>query len=637
MNPAAVAGLARKLVTAYALDAWPFALLHFVVVIYLTRSILRLIRETRELHRWDPEIPTASGAGAILSSFIRDSASLADRGFVVPVTDYSDRLDAEVENLVAEVGERTNMLLLVGIAGTLFGVFEFATRSMAINGDRLTQIGQILSESMAKAFPVGFVGLMLMLVFQLALATPVSRLFRAASEATRKALEHRGVVSRTLSDSISLSIAEAMRPVSTLGTTLSEHLQPVVTALGERLEQSLSLVKLQFGEIDQSTQRFIKATANLHQSANAMTNTSSRLEDLLKATPKVLATTEKIQQLQQQALEQLGAAFQQHVHDAKRVAETLERVGTSTEGLPAELVRQTAAAIQPVLERLTTDAAAAWESLAQDLGGELRREHAEFVRQTGEDITTVHHALRGAADEWKRLAVSSEALIAQPLQRALDGIDSASTRALATADGMSKSLATAGAELSTLPERFAERTATAIAPVFERVAVESTGTWRELVGLVASDVQRSYAEFVASSRQEVERANESMRAAAEEMRRLAEGAQASLTEPIATAIETARRETSAVMAEVSEFVRERYPAIRADMETLRHDMAAIVQALGVIERRLLTAGGQTPPPEKPADPTVVLLEQILERLTKPEVPQEPPTIWQTLLHWRKRR
>lgn len=562
-----IPGLVWRLLGAYAFDAWPFAMLHVVVVVYLGRSILRMLRETRGLRSWAPTVTGGEGSAAVLSSFIRDSESLGQRGFVVPITDYSDRLDSEVENLVDEVVDRTNMLLLVGIAGTLFGVFEFAARSRALTGDRLTQIGPILAESMAKAFPVGFIGLMLMLIFQLALAAPVSRLHRAASEATRRALEHRGLVSRTLSDSIADSIRESMQPVSTLGVTISEHLQPVVTSLGERLEQSLSLVKLQFGEIDQSTQRFIQATGNLHQSTNALTNTSARLEVLLKATPKVLAKTEKIQDLHEAVLKEVAESFRRNLETATAVAESLTRVRESAEGLPAELIRQSAAAIRPAFEGLATD----------------------LATRTRQEMEQVHDAVRTAAEQWQTLAVSSEAMVSKPLESALAGIAAATERALAMTADLAHSLTEAGEGLTRLPERFAERTAVAIQPVFERVATESSATWRDLVKIVAVDIQRDYADFVASSRNEVALANADMHAASVEMRRLAEGAQASLTEPLKTAIETARSEVSKAMAEVDAFVRDRYPAIRQDMELFGTEMTYAVSTLRTLGDRLRSA------------------------------------------------
>lgn len=522
MTIAAVLALLGRLFKAYALDAWPFAILHCLVAVFLLRSILKVVRQTGELRAWEPATTTVAGPTAVLSSFIRDSESLGRRGFVVPITDYSDRLDSEVENLIDEVADRMNMLLLVGIAGTLFGIFEFASRATTLGGDRLTQIGSLLGESMAKAFPVAFIGLMLMLAFQLFLAGPVSAFHRAASEATRRALEHRGVVSLTLAEAIGESIAESMKPVSTLGTTVSEHLQPVVAALGERLEQSLSLVKLQFGEIDESTQRFIKATSSLQQSSNALTNSSARLEELLRTAPKVLAKTEKIQELHDAAMQEIAAAFRRNIETAGVAAETLKSVQ----------------------------------------------------------------------------------------------------------DG-----------LSTFPERFAEQAALAIAPAFERVAIESSATWHDLVKIVAVDIQRDYAEFAASSRHEVALVNEGMHAASEEMRRLAEGAQASLSEPLKTAIETARQEASAALAEVDAFVRTRYPALRDDMEAFRATMTSIVETLGALDRSLKSTVERTSPAPQPQarndrDGVEVALAEILAELRKrgvTDTPEEQLSLWERIL------
>ncbi|MEA2415011.1 MAG: hypothetical protein QOI58_1668 [Thermoanaerobaculia bacterium] len=638
MSLAAVASLAARLLRSYAFDAWPFGVLHVVVVAYLVRSILRLHEETDALSTWDPTAADATGAAAVLSRFIRDSANLGERGFIVPITDYSDRLDAEVENLISEVADRTNMLLLVGIAGTLFGVFEFASRTMHVRGDVLAQIGRILAESMAKAFPVGFVGLMLMLVFQLALGGPVARLHRAASEATTRALEHRGVVSRTLAETIASSIAESMRPVSTLGETVSEHLQPVVSALGERLDQSLSLVRLQFGEIDRSTQRFIEATGHLRESANAMTNTSRRLEELLKSTPKVLANTERVQQLHKELLDQLGKSFVEHVENANGIADVLQRVRTSAEGLPEELIQQLVAGMRPMFERLATDAAATWETLSQELGGELRQAHQEFVHQTGEDIAGVYKAVRGAADEWQRLGQDGRTLISDPLQRSLDTIETASAQALGTAADIARSVAAAGADLEHLPAAFAERTASSIEPVFAKLAEESLGEWRRLATVVHGDMQRELSEFVYQSRQEVERTNEALREAADELRRVTEGAQASLTEPIATAIETARREVSAVVEEVADFVRDRYPAIRADMEKLGIEVSSIVQALRTAEQELQRTPvvAASASPEERSSEELQLLGSILEVLRGRNEAPKQITLWSWLFFWRHR-
>jgi hypothetical protein len=582
----AILDLGSRLLKAYVLDAWPFFLLHVVVVIYLGRSYRRMRRETDELKYWQPGLFIETGPAAVLSSFVRDSSSLGSRGFVVPITDYSDRLDAEVENLVDELGERTNMLLLVGIAGTLFGMFEFAARSITVTGDRLAQIGGILAESIAKAFPVGFVGLVSMLVIQLLLARPISQYHSAASEATRRALEHRGVVSRTLAESIADSIGKSMQPVSSLGQTISLHLEPVITSLGERLEQSLELIKRQFSEIDQSTARFMKSTSNLQQSTNALTNTAASLGDLLKTTPQVLAKTQKIQELQESALTQIATSLQQNLELAAALTEGLQRVQASTEDLPEQLIKRTVEAIGPAFERLATDSVSMWGDLVRSISGDLQTEYAEFVTGTRHEIVRVHEEIRSAADEWQRLAANSQALIAEPLQKGLDQITSSSQHVLDLAGSLSESIDIVQTQLLAMPDRFIAQTAAAVEPAFERVARQSVETWHELVRSVAVGIQRDYAEYVSTSAAEVAHANAQMRSVSEEMNRLAQNASAFLTEPMRTAIETARQEVSGALSQLDDFVRNRYPAVKLDVDTFGTQMAAMTQALAGVEQRL---------------------------------------------------
>jgi hypothetical protein len=594
-----------------------------------------MIRETRELREWQPGSAIESGPAAVLSSFVRDSEDLGQRGFVVPMTDYSDRLDAEVENLVDEVGERTNMLLLVGIAGTLFGMFEFASRSMAVTGDRLTQIGSILAESIAKAFPVGFIGLLLMLLFQLFLAAPTFRLYSAASNATRLALQHRGVVSSTLAESIAASIAESMAPVSSLGETISEHLQPVMTSLGEGLDQSLKLVKAQFGEIDKSTDRFIKSTSNLHQSTNALNNTAASLSNLLKATPKVLAKTEKIQELQERALSQISVSFEQNLELATALSDGLHRVRNSAEALPEELIKRTVEAIGPAFERLATESVSMWGDLVRGIAGDLQKEYAEFVTGTRDEIGRVHGEIRSAADEWQRLAAQSETLISAPLRKGLDQITASSEHVLALAENLTSSIQIVQTQLLTFPDRFIAQTAASVEPAFVRVADQSAETWRTLVRTVAIDVQRDYAEYVSSNRVEIANANAQMRAVSEEMNRLAQNASAFLTEPMKTAIEAARQAGSSAISQIDDFIRERYPAIKQDMETFGKQMNQVTLALAGVEQRLKDLrfdGSQDS--DRGTSSTLIDIRNLLERRLVPP-PASRESFWSRFLPSRR--
>jgi ABC-type transporter Mla subunit MlaD len=627
--------LVLRLVTAYGSNAWPFAIAHAVIVLFLVFSIRTLLRETRALVEWEPGREGGAMAASILASFVADSSRLGERGFVVPMTDYSDRVDSQIQNIVDEISERTNMLLIVGIAGTLFGVFEFAARTQSLRvEDRLALMGGILADSIAKAFPVGFIGLVLMLLFQLTLALPVSRLHHASSDATRRALEHRGEVSQTLADaiagSIAESIAESMRPVSTLGETVSEHLQPIVVTLGDRLEESLSLVKTQFGAIDQSTRRFTDATSHLQKSAVAMTSTSDELRRVMASAPSVLAKTAELQDLQRRALEQIQAAFTRDLQIATHVTETLDHVTTAIASLPEELVRQATAAVRGSFDEVATRSIESWQTLSENLRAEMQLQTASLVIETREEIQNVQRQVAAAAAEWGRLATRSESLISTPLAKALSVIERSTSEVADKYTAVAGSLEAVQLKLATLPDDLLRQTGSAIGPAFENIANVSMETWHELVGKVAVGLQQDFTAYVAETFEQVSRATGQMHAAGEEMQRVAENTIAFLTEPVKTAIESARTEAAGALANIDDFVRQTYPALKGDMDRFAAELRTATEALAKTGERIRTM--PTENKNKGQDEVIAVLREISERL---EQMQKKPFQWHRLLpnHW----
>lgn len=630
-----VGNLALRLVVAYGHDAWPFAIAHGAIIVFLVFSIRILLHEAHALNAWRPSDEGQAPAARILASFVADSRRLGERGFVVPITDYSDRLDAHIQNIIDEIAERTNMLLIVGIAGTLFGIFEFATRTQSLaGGDRLASIGGILAESIAKAFPVGFIGLVLMLLFQLALALPVTRLHQASSDATRRALEHRGEVSRTLADAIAAaianSIAASMQPVSTLGDTVSRHLQPIVVTLGDRLEQSLALVKTQFGAIDKSTQRFTEATSHLQRSAAAMTATSDELRRVMASAPSVLAKTAEIQDLQHRALEHIQAAFTRDLQVASEVTQTLNDVSVAVAGLPKELVQQATAAIALSFEQVALQSIESWQALSESLRDELRLQSASLVIETREEMEKVQRQVAAAATEWERLASHGESLISVPMSKALAEIERATSEAASQLMAVARNLDFVQSKLAALPDDLVRQTGLALQPAFDDLASLSMQTWRELVGKVAMTLQSDFTAYVARTFEEVDRATSQMRAAGGEMQRLAENTIAFLTEPTKTAIETARAEAAGVLANLDDFVRQTYPALKKDVDQFASELRIATETLRETGERLRTISADRA--DAGAGAIVAELRKVNARL---EQMQPKPFPWRRLLphHW----
>lgn len=631
MNVHNLAGLLARLVVAYGRDAWPFAVAHVAVTVFLVSSVRTLLAETRALHVWQPGEEGQAMIASILASFVRDSRRLGSRGFIVPITDYSDRLDSQIENIIDEIGERTNMLLIVGIAGTLFGVFEFAARTRSLpGGDRLAEMGGILAESIAKAFPVGFIGLVLMLIFQIALALPISKLHDAASNATRRALEDRGEVSQTLSESIATaigaSIAKSMEPVSTLGETVSEHLQPIVVTLGDRLEQSLALVKSQFGAIDKSTQRFTDATAHLQTSASAMTTTSDELRKVMASAPSVLAKTAELQDLQHRALKQIQAAFDKDLRIASHVTETLEHVSNAISLLPEELIRQATAAVATSFDRVASQSLESWQTLSGDLRAELQLQTASLVIETKEEIVKVQEQVAAAAAEWGRLAAQGETLISAPLSNALGEINRSTADVATKFTTLADSFEAVHLKLAALPDDVIRQTGSAIETAFQSIANASLATWDDLLNKVAVGLQGNFTDYVARAFEEVARTNQQLHSAGEEMQRLAENTVAFLTEPMKTAVETARNEATGMLANIDEFVRQTYPALKADIDHFATEIRTATEALAKTGEHLRSMPSGTA--TNAQDQVVSVLRDISKQL---EAMKRKRFVWRRLL------
>lgn len=474
MNPSAAAALTGEVIVDYLFDAWPFAFLHVAVLAFLGRSMVRMTRRIAELRAYSDE----SGKVGV------------DPG----------RLTAEARDLIGEAAGQTGMLLTVGMTGILFGLFEAVSRSALVQSDSSGRIGFILVRAAAAAAPVGVVSLVLLIIARFCIAERAGALMKAAGKATDRALERRS------------SSAGVLEPICRFAA--SEQPIAIVNEFAQRLETTLSNASLRWNEIDRMSERLVEAVALFHDGTVALSATASRFEHLLEATPRLLANTERVQQLHAKALDQIIGSFHRDVEDVGNAAAKLQHVREAAEALPDELIRQTAAAI---------------------------------------------------------------------------------------------------------PE------------AFSRVADESSRVWRKLARHVAVDIQSDYGALVASSRHEIEAANRSLHAAAEEMRRLAEGAQASLTEPIRTAIETARQETSAIIGEIADFIEQRYPVIREDMQGFGTELAVIVRTLQSLDQRLNESG--TPVRRHKNDRVVTVLEAILSLLTGAiEKPRGAETIWSRLFH-----
>ncbi|MBZ5538179.1 MAG: hypothetical protein LAO31_19675 [Acidobacteriia bacterium] len=460
--------ISRQLIQRYFTFGWFFAIAHFVVIYYIFLSWRQITREILTLKEWgnnslgrreladrmrnQDSLSTIDNSPAkikgslnrigktttVLSLFVEECEQLGKQGFFVPMTDFSDRLDSTMEGMIAELHDRINLLLYVGIAGTLFGVFEFSYKARV--GGPVSTLAEALSDSMSKAFPVGFMGIVLTIIFQIWATSPESKLREALSRATQKALRIRKEVSisqATLVEQATERIQSGLRPLEDLRQTLTESIEPVVKDFGERLEKSLELVKVQFDQLDKTTKGVHEAVGSIHDGIDLLGKTASSLKKLVKDTPEVLANLNTLQQQQIDSLHTFNQGLSEHRDQASLVTSSLDKTLKEIEAfahtlnsLPRTLSENTKA----VFGELAQNSLAAWNTAASDLMRNVQTEYTNYINAINTRENAITESIHNANKELEILANQAYTLLERPVAGAIDTVKREVTEGLQKLD-----------------------------------------------------------------------------------------------------------------------------------------------------------------------------------------------------------
>src|SRR5215469_3176883 len=185
------------LVTWFAeqLLARPVVLVVFCLVgVFVIYQGLRLVNETRACEGWisDSNHENTGQAVQQLRLFLEESERWRHQGVAVAMTDYSDRIDSFIEGLTDQLHNGVNLFLIVGLAGTFFGMAEFARQAPSISASADPKdVLEALKNALGHSFPVGFVGLCLTIAAHPVAAWLEARLRRATKDAVNQALRLR--------------------------------------------------------------------------------------------------------------------------------------------------------------------------------------------------------------------------------------------------------------------------------------------------------------------------------------------------------------------------------------------------------------------------------------------------------------
>lgn len=375
----------------YVVYAWPFMLVHFGLVWLIVRQFRVEIRpEIEALKSWDPEKPqTRTECTRVLTQFVHSARQWAEHGVLVPITDFSDRLDSQVTGLLEKLHNRINLLLITGVAGTFFAMFVFASEAARIirAANPATvgmELSNALTQGLAHAFPVGFFGLVLTMAGHIWASRPERDLRSGLTEATQRALEARGLAVRGPLD----AVAESMQPLRNLQATLSGSLEPVIEGFRGQLRETSGLIQRQFELLAQ-------AAAAVERSVQPLGATAAQLESALRLVPE---TVDRAARLQQEAGDQLRAMSEGALATRASLeasAGELSRAAQGLAALPQELRDQFRAG----LEELAAESRRSAQSLI--------REVSEAVGQLAGAAGQVSGALEKAVGEFSAAAAAT--------------------------------------------------------------------------------------------------------------------------------------------------------------------------------------------------------------------------------------
>lgn len=415
MNPASVL---IEMVRVYFSYAWPFALLHAAIAAAIILEPVReILEEKRRLRLWKKNGHSGAGCAGVLAQFVHDSRQWGSRGILVPMTDYSDRLDSQVSGVIETLHSRVNLFLVVGIAGTFFAMFQFAIEA-ARGFESAERMSRLLATGLAQAFPVGFVGLMLTIVGHFVAFFLESGLRNAVTDATQHAMQARRDAAQGPYD----VILEALSPLRNLDETLRTGLQPVLAGFHEHLQATSELIGRQIQPLAEAVAGFQTAVTGLKPVSETMTRAVeslpaalARIEEAQAGARRQFEAMESAQAETRQAAERFLAQVEPASRQLSDAAGTLTGAAASLESIPEALRAET----ETQLRALAAGSVASWSQTGNRLLTELGQSFETHISAIERTANAASAKLAEAAQQITVLSNTAQFTLEGSLHRFL--------------------------------------------------------------------------------------------------------------------------------------------------------------------------------------------------------------------------
>lgn len=551
------------LLSGYFYYGFFFLILHLFVGYLIRRSWRDITAEETALNNWITKVSEKAGSSNqqqdekqavsnehktidILDQFIEECGDLGKQGILVPITDFSDRLDSTVDGLVAKLHDRTNLFLIVGIAGTLFGVFEFAFKSYlalttGVASERVPKLAEYLSGSMSKAFPVGFMGLVLTFISQIIATRPEAKLRKVIAEATLVALKKRQVAIKSQAKVIqeaANAIIDGLKPLSDLKGTLEQSIQPVIEIFGQRLDGSLKLIEKQFERLEGTNKDFQTTVASLQNDIKSLHDVADSLKVLTKDTPKI------IQNVLEQQQKHLGV-FEEQINQAGKINKALDRSIEEINKLNQNILIST----KETFDIIRENSRLSWNEMSNEFRDKMKENYEKLFSEVDKNSKEISAALSNTLRQLNDVTQNISGLMEN---------------------------------VATLPEDISGK----LDAVFNELEVKSLEHWRTTTDNLFISVQRQYIEYLTSTDAHAEGIASALASAAHDWQRVANNVETIIREPINDVIKDARDNIVSGLEKFDRSLEGRVPKVLEDLTSFADNLSIALEKMERVQSSL---------------------------------------------------
>jgi ABC-type transporter Mla subunit MlaD len=387
----------------------------FLVGIYVVYQGFLVWRETQACREWIDKKGNRNGSQTIqqLQLYLDESERWRHQGVAVAMTDYSDRIDSLIEGLTDQLHNGVNLFVIVGLAGTFFGMAEFARQapSLSITADE-KEVLEALRNALGHSFPIGFVGLCLTIV-----AHPIAGWFEGhLRRATKDAVNHALRLRTALLNQDGSGVADELRKlphvletaIAKLQNSMLEQLKPLTEipdSIREGQKELLDPMQRIFADsrkewtdtvtkLSKQNSRTAAAIERLEEPINSLTSKIGQISDLIGSTEQAV---DRINTKSEQVATVLLSVQAQIRVTVEKINEVTADFGAIPSNMREQL-RQTGESLIASIRSHYEQIGAEYVTSIRDLAAASSTEISSASRHAATSVESAAESLRISAD-----------------------------------------------------------------------------------------------------------------------------------------------------------------------------------------------------------------------------------------------